>query len=210
MSKGYKEELKPEDLNVLGVINIKLTYWTVIWKERKGDHFWNKKCVCTRDVGFPSGAVLKNLPANSGDAGDVGSVLGSERSPGGGNGSPLQCSCLENPMNRGAWRATVHEVAQNQTLLSLYTHKECGVMGFPRQEHWSGLLLPPPEDLPNPGIELRFLCLLHCRQILLLLSHQGVPLKHWSSIYPNPSVARNLIISEKSNNCFTLFYLFCC
>ena len=168
-----------------------------------------KLCVY-KGCGLPKWCSTKESPTNSGDAGDVGSVLGSERSPGGGNGSPLQYSCLENPMNRGAWQATVHDVAQNQTLLSLYTHKECGVMGFPRQEHWSGLLLPPPEDLPNPGIELRFLCLMHCRQILLLLSHRGIPLKHWSSIYPNPSVARSLIISEKSNNCFTLFYLFCC
>ena len=97
--------------------------------------------------------VAKNPPANSGDAGDVGLILGSERSPGVGNGSPLQYSCLENPMNRGVWHATVHEVAQNQTLLSLYTLKECGVMGFPRQKHWSALPLPPPEDLPNPGTE---------------------------------------------------------
>ena len=59
-------------------------------------------------------------------------------------------------MNRGVWHATVYELAQNQTLLSLYTLKECGVMGFPRQKHWSALPLPPPEDLPNPGIELTF------------------------------------------------------
>ena len=107
-------------------------------------------------MGFPYGVVAKNPPANSGDAGDVGLILGSERSPGVGHGSPLQYSCLENPMNRGVWHTTVHEVAQNQTLLSLYTLKECGVMGFPRQKHWSALPLPPPEDLPNPGIELTF------------------------------------------------------
>ena len=91
--------------------------------------------MCKRDVGFPNGTVVKNLLANLGDAGDVGSILGSERSPGGGNGSPLQYSCLENPMNRGVCHATVHEVAQNQILLSLYTLKECGVMEFPRQKH---------------------------------------------------------------------------
>ena len=50
-------------------------------------------------MGFPGGSVVKNLPAN---AGDTGSIPGSERSPGGGNGSPLQYSCLENPMDRGA------------------------------------------------------------------------------------------------------------
>ena len=53
--------------------------------------------------GFPGSAVMKNLPANAGDTGDVGSVLGSGRSPRGGNGNLLQYSCLENPMDRGAW-----------------------------------------------------------------------------------------------------------
>ena len=59
---------------------------------------------------FPGGAVVKKLPANTGDAGDTGSIPGSGRSPGGGNGNPLQYSCLENSMDRGAWWATVHEV----------------------------------------------------------------------------------------------------
>ena len=52
--------------------------------------------------GFPSGSVVKNLPAN---AGDVGSIPGLERSPGEGNGKPLQYSCLGNPMDRGDWQA---------------------------------------------------------------------------------------------------------
>ena len=60
-------------------------------------------------AGFPGGSVVKNLPAN---AGDVGSIPGSGRSPGEGNGNPLQYSCLENPMDRGAWQATVHGVAK--------------------------------------------------------------------------------------------------
>ena len=59
--------------------------------------------------------VVKNLPANAGDIRDAGSIPGSERSPGEGNGNPLQYSCLENPMDRGAWQATVHEVAKSQT-----------------------------------------------------------------------------------------------
>ena len=50
--------------------------------------------------------LLKNPPANAGDIRDAGSIPGSSRSPGGGNGNPLQHSCLENPMDRGAWRAT--------------------------------------------------------------------------------------------------------
>ena len=54
-----------------------------------------------------SGSVVKKLSANAGDAGDLGSIPGSRRSPGGGDGKPLQYSCLENPMEKGAWRTTV-------------------------------------------------------------------------------------------------------
>ena len=67
---------------------------------------------CSLLWGFPGGLVVKNLPANSGDAGDSGSIPGWGRSPGGGHGNPLQYSCLGNPMDRGAWRATVHGVAK--------------------------------------------------------------------------------------------------
>ena len=63
-------------------------------------------------VGAPGGSVGKESACN---AGDLGSVPGSGRSPGGGQGNPLQCSCLENPMDRGGWRATVHGVAESQT-----------------------------------------------------------------------------------------------
>ena len=59
--------------------------------------------------------VVKNLPANSGDIRDVGLIPVSGRSPGGGFGTPLQYSCLENPMDRGAWWATVHGVTKSQT-----------------------------------------------------------------------------------------------
>ena len=60
--------------------------------------------------------VVKNLPANAGDVRDTGLILGSGRSPGG-NGNPLQYSCLDNPMDKGAWRAIVHGVAKSRTLL---------------------------------------------------------------------------------------------
>ena len=59
--------------------------------------------------------VVKNPPANAGDIRDVDSIPGSGRSPGEGNGNPLQYSCLGNPMDRGAWQATVHRVAKTQT-----------------------------------------------------------------------------------------------
>ena len=54
--------------------------------------------------------MVKNPPANSGDLRDAGSIPGSGRCPGGGNGHPLQYSCPENPMDRDAWKATVHRV----------------------------------------------------------------------------------------------------
>ena len=68
--------------------------------------------------GFPGGTEVKNLPANAGDSGDSGSIPESGRSPGVRNGNPLQYSCLENPMDRGAWWATVPGVAKSRTRLS--------------------------------------------------------------------------------------------
>ena len=62
---------------------------------------------------FPGGASGKDLPASAGDIRDLGSIPGSGRSPGEGNGNPLQYSCLENPMDRGAWWATVHGVTES-------------------------------------------------------------------------------------------------
>ena len=69
--------------------------------------------------GLPGGSGVKNPPAN---AGDVGLIPGSGRSPGEGNGHPVQCSGLENPMDRGAWQVTVHGVAKSQTGLSDWAH----------------------------------------------------------------------------------------
>ena len=66
-------------------------------------------------MGFPGDAVGKNLPADAGAARDMGSVSGSGRSPGEGNGNPLQYSCLGNLMDRGAWWATVHGVEKSRT-----------------------------------------------------------------------------------------------
>ena len=68
--------------------------------------------------------MVKNLPANAGDIRDAGSIPGSQRPPGEGNGNPLQYSCLENSMDREAWQTTVHKVANGQTglkRLSMHT-----------------------------------------------------------------------------------------
>ena len=69
-------------------------------------------------VGVPGGSVVQNEPANAGNTGDTGSIPGLGRSPGGGNGNPLLYSCLENPMDKGAWRATVHGITKIGTQLS--------------------------------------------------------------------------------------------
>ena len=81
----------------------------------------NTNCVdsmITTTLGFPGGSEVKASACN---AGDLGSIPGSGRSPGEGNGNPLQYSCLENPMDGGAWWATVHGVAKSRTRLSDYT-----------------------------------------------------------------------------------------
>ena len=62
--------------------------------------------------------VVKNPPANAGGARDAGSIPGLGKSPGAGSGNPLQYSCLQNPMDREAWQATVHGAAKSQTQLS--------------------------------------------------------------------------------------------
>ena len=74
-------------------------------------------------MNYPDGLVAKNSPASEGDERDVGSVPELGQSPGGGPGNPLQYSCLENPIDRGAWWATVHRVTKSQTpLKQLSTH----------------------------------------------------------------------------------------
>ena len=83
----------------------------LLWELRLFNWIWlNISCIW----GFPGGSVVKNLPINAGDAGDAGSILGSGRSPVRGNGSPLQYSRLENPLDRGAWWARVHGVGHKR------------------------------------------------------------------------------------------------
>ena len=72
-------------------------------------------------MGFPGGTVVKNLPAKAGDLRDTGSIPGSGRFSGGGNGNPLQYSCLENSLDREAWQATIQGVAE-ESGTTQYTH----------------------------------------------------------------------------------------
>ena len=82
-------------------------------------HFpgWPTEMQRDKDGDLPRwpGNLGRDLPAKAGATGDVGSVPGSERSPGGGHGNPLQFSCLKNPMDRAAWQATVYRVSQSWT-----------------------------------------------------------------------------------------------
>ena len=73
----------------------------------------HERSVYTTEIGKhhrSGGSVVKNLPSNAGASGDAGLIPGLGRSPGGGNGYPLQYTCLENPMDRGAWQTTVYGV----------------------------------------------------------------------------------------------------
>ena len=73
---------------------------------------------------FPGGPVVKKPPSNAGDARDTGSIHGLGRSPGVGNDNPLQYSYLEDPIDRGAWQATVHGVSKSRTRLSTHIHTQ--------------------------------------------------------------------------------------
>ena len=95
-------------------------------------------------------AVVKNMPAIAGDVRDVGSIPGSGRPPGGGNDNPLQYSCLENPMDRGIWQATVHGVAKSRTHLSnrAHTHTHEDPKGFLTEREFF-LATDSPPCVPN-------------------------------------------------------------
>jgi len=108
--------------------------------------------------------VVENLPDSAGDAGDVGLIPGSERSPEGGHGNPLQYSCLENPMDRGAWQATVHRVAKSQTWLEWFSTPSSSVF-HTKKSSISGLDIPhskPPSPRSKPT-------LIHCPPLSILL-----------------------------------------
>ena len=85
--------------------------------------------------------MVKNPPANAGDLRDAGLIPGSGRSPGGGHGNPLQYSCLQNPMDRGAWRAPVHWVTKSWTRLTQLSIHACIIalqhrVSFSYTEKW--------------------------------------------------------------------------
>ena len=95
------------------------------------------KSICSPVLGFPGSASGKNPPANAGDARDLGLTPGSGKPPGGGHGNPLQSSCLESPVDRGAWRAAVHGVTES-SLKRPGTHARL----FPLAGHCQALSRP--------------------------------------------------------------------
>ena len=88
----------------------------------------------------------KNPPANAGELRDAGSIRKSGRSPGGGHGNPLQYSCLENPKDRGAWRATVHGAARSRTQLSMHAPTP-----------WLIKEMPKLGNFPNYSVEIHMI-----------------------------------------------------
>ena len=90
---------------------------------------------------LPSGSVGKESACNAGDAGDTGLIRGSRRSPGGGHGNPLQYSCLENPMDRGAWRATIHVGCKESDMTEAIEHTyNYAALKHESGNGWSGKL----------------------------------------------------------------------
>ena len=81
--------------------------------------------------------VIKNTPANAGNIGDAGLIPGLGRSPGWGHGYPFQYSCLENPMDRGAWQSMVHRVAKSQTWVKQLNMHTCGYTHCASILHWN-------------------------------------------------------------------------
>ena len=135
--------------------------WRIPWTEEPGGlwsmgsqrvgHDWATDLIWSDLFPWASQVVLvvKNPPANA-YVTDVGSILGSGRCPTGGHGNPLQCSCLENPMNRGTWRAIVHRVTKSQTWLkrlSTHAHTEAQIHSQEGEELLSPLYRAETETL---------------------------------------------------------------
>ena len=122
---------------------------------------------------------VKNPSDNAGDAGNSSSIPGSERSPVGGHDNPLQHSCLENPMDRGAWWDTVQSVAKSRTRLkqlsthALYPTRLLCPWDFPGKNTGVGCNFLLQGIFLTLGSNPHLLSLLLSRQILLLLSHPG-------------------------------------
>ena len=165
---------------------------------RRGMHVWIDYIISVLKIRWTSlvAQMVKNLPAMSDR--DLGLIPGSGRSPGEGNGSSLQYSCLENPLDKETWQDTVHGGLKEVDITDDYHYCLCSFVlrlsrvwlfvtlctiarqaplsvELSRQEYWSGLPCSPPADLPDPGIEpmSHFSCT--GRQVLYHWCHLGSP-----------------------------------
>ena len=125
-------------------------------------------------MSFPGGAVVKNLPANAGDTKDMGLIPGSGRSPGVGNGNPLQYPCLENSQDRGAWWAILHGVAKSWTRLRDWV---CSMHKHTHIRAWTEVRSNRDKTYLRPGIKTRDLPVSLAVFFLLLLF--ALKLKSW-------------------------------
>ena len=121
-------------------------YWTwrVSMKPCDDLNHWDLGII-TLTLGLPGGTFVKNLPASVGGVRDTGSVPGSGRFPEGGNGTPLQYSCLENSTHRRAWWAAIPGVTKSNTQLSTHAHTP---------QHYLGILTDPPSK-PRLGYKYK-------------------------------------------------------
>ena len=134
---------------------------SLAWNLQNTDSF---KCHLHATLGFPGGSLGKESTCNAEDAGDLSSFPGLGRTAGGGHGNPLQYSCLENPMNREAWRATVHGVTKSQTRLKLLSMHGCICHPSPKFHdcHFSFIWWNAPWfllcDLPHCSGSMNLIC----------------------------------------------------
>ena len=145
------------------VSNLKVKFWhgepnKTEWKQTiRPENLWKNHPVRLPSWASQVALVVKNLPANAGNKRDAGLIPGLRRSPGEGNGTPLQYSCLENPMDRGVWWATVHGVTRHDLGdLAPCTghHEQCFLhlwiqeLDTLHKESWipAGLVIPIPRD----------------------------------------------------------------
>ena len=155
--------------------------------ETPGNRGWSIKRLCENNINVladfsltavVAGAsqvvlVVKTLPANAGDIRDADLIPGSERSPGGGHGNPVQYSCLENPIDRGAWQALVHGVLQSQSQLKWLSMHSCSGSNRSLVILWGTLGLLQSLYLPGSLLLLRVTL-----SISFNLSYWCLPISH--------------------------------
>ena len=135
---------------------------------------------CESLQGFPGGTMVKNLPANAGDATDEGLIPASWRFPGVGNGNPFQFSCLENSVDRGVWPTKVHGIVKSQTWLSDWVHTRTYMKHYNK---WT--------PVKTPSYLTRTFCYIHLAYLSLscpILAPKVTTEVSWISCYLFPCV----------------------